>query len=132
MPALADLALAIACQRQNIRATVLERADALSIVGVGIQLSPNATRVLGYLGVWDTLAKDVVFLKHRFVAWDTAEPLLVTPLGDTVAAAFGTHMRMPIGQISCGRCKMRWTSEPAWYWTPMSCQLGRQRNVPLR
>tara|TARA_B100000676_G_scaffold119928_2_gene119530 strand:+ start:656 stop:1885 length:1230 start_codon:yes stop_codon:yes gene_type:complete len=85
------LALAIACQRQNIRATVLERADALSIVGAGIQLSPNATRVLGYLGVWDTLVKDVVFPgKHRFVAWDTAEPLLVTPLGDTVAAAFGT------------------------------------------
>ena len=85
------LACALACQKVGIRATVLERAPELSIVGAGIQLSPNATRVLDYLGVWSALKPHVVHPRqHRFVAWDTGSSLLTTPLGQQVEDAFGT------------------------------------------
>jgi salicylate hydroxylase len=45
------LAAALAARRAGWEARVLEQADAFSEVGAGIQLGPNATRVLGEWGV---------------------------------------------------------------------------------
>lgn len=50
------LTAALALARRGARVTVLERAPAISEVGAGIQVSPNAMRVLGALGVADDLA----------------------------------------------------------------------------
>ncbi len=87
----AGLALALGLRRQGIDYVVLEQAPKFEAVGAGIQLSPNATRTLGYLGVMERLQARVVRPgHHRFVAWDTAEPLLTTPLGDAVHETFGT------------------------------------------
>jgi salicylate hydroxylase len=47
------LAAALGLARAGLRVTVLERAPALDEVGAGIQLSPNATRVLRAFGALD-------------------------------------------------------------------------------
>lgn len=52
---IAGLALALALSRKGIRAEILEQAETLREVGAGLQLSPNATRVLADLGVLDGL-----------------------------------------------------------------------------
>src|SRR5262249_55812588 len=59
-------------------------------VGAGIQVSPNASRVLHRLGVAEEVARTgvrpVAFHQRR---WDDGRTLLRTPLGDVVAEVFG-------------------------------------------
>lgn len=87
----AGLALALGLRRQNVDFVVLEQAPKFEAVGAGIQLSPNATRALGHLGVAERLDQFAVRPgRHRFVSWDDGRPLLTTPLGDAVDDAFGT------------------------------------------
>ena len=49
------LTAALALARVGAEVTVVERADALTEAGAGLQLSPNATRVLARLGVLDAV-----------------------------------------------------------------------------
>ena len=51
------LTAALALARRGARVTVLERAGALREVGAGIQISPNALRVLSALGIGDRIAE---------------------------------------------------------------------------
>lgn len=53
---IAGLTAALAFHAHGIRATVLERAVALDEVGAGIQLSPNATRILDRIGALEQFA----------------------------------------------------------------------------
>lgn len=48
---IAGLSVALACTRRGAKVTVHERADTLREVGAGLQISPNAIRVLDALGV---------------------------------------------------------------------------------
>lgn len=48
---IAGLTAALALARQGARVTILERANALQEAGAGLQLSPNATAILGELGI---------------------------------------------------------------------------------
>ncbi len=48
---LGGLTLALALGRAGVRTTVVEQSPAFGEVGAGIQLSPNATRALGSLGI---------------------------------------------------------------------------------
>lgn len=87
---IAGLSLGLALRKVGIEFQILERAPELERVGAGIQLSPNATRVLDYLGVLEQLFSRIVRPgRHRFVDWETGEVMLVTPLGATVEAEFG-------------------------------------------
>ena len=54
------LTAALALARLGYRVVVVEQAPALSDVGAGIQLSPNATRILQNLGVAERLAATAV------------------------------------------------------------------------
>ncbi|AGT09664.1 FAD-dependent monooxygenase [Paracoccus aminophilus] len=54
---IAGLTVATALAQRGARVTVFERAPALGEVGAGIQISPNAGRVLSALGLWDGFAK---------------------------------------------------------------------------
>jgi 2-polyprenyl-6-methoxyphenol hydroxylase-like FAD-dependent oxidoreductase len=69
---------------------VYEQANALREVGAGVQVSPNASRVLHGLGLADELAKLGVrpeaWHQRR---WDDGRTLLRTPLADAVETAFG-------------------------------------------
>ena len=69
---------------------VYEQAHALREVGAGIQVSPNASRVLHGLGLADKLAElGVRPGAHHQRRWDDGRTLLKTPLGDAVIKAFG-------------------------------------------
>jgi salicylate hydroxylase len=84
------LAAALSLLRAGLDVRVYERAEALSEVGAGIQVSPNASRVLHGLGLADDLARmgvrPVAFHQRR---WDDGRTLLKSPLGDAVVEAFG-------------------------------------------
>ncbi|MEA2935514.1 MAG: hypothetical protein QOD74_2160, partial [Variibacter sp.] len=54
------LTAALALAQRGFRVTLLEQAERLEETGAGIQLSPNATRVLIALGLEDRLRADVV------------------------------------------------------------------------
>jgi salicylate hydroxylase len=54
------LTVALALARRGFHVTVLEQAERLEETGAGIQLSPNATRVLIDLGLGERLTPQVV------------------------------------------------------------------------
>jgi salicylate hydroxylase len=90
------LAAALSLHRAGFDVHVYEQAHALSEVGAGIQVSPNASRVLHGLGLAQELAKmGVRPLAMHQRRWDDGRTLLRTPLGDTVVEAFGfPHYQM--------------------------------------
>jgi salicylate hydroxylase len=75
---------------------VYEQSPEPREVGAGIQVSPNASRVLHGLGLADELAemgvRPLAFHQRR---WVDGRTLLRTPLGETVVEAFGSpHYQM--------------------------------------
>lgn len=60
---IAGLTAAIALARRGAQVTILERADALREVGAGLQISPNAGRVLDALGLGDAFS--VISLRNN-------------------------------------------------------------------
>jgi salicylate hydroxylase len=69
---------------------VYEQASELSEVGAGIQVSPNASRILHGLGLADELASmGVRPLAWHQRRWDDGRTLLRTSLGKTIVDAFG-------------------------------------------
>jgi salicylate hydroxylase len=90
------LAAALSLLRAGLDVHVYERARTLSEVGAGIQVSPNASRILHRLGLADSLAglgvKPLAWHQRR---WDDGRTLLRTPLAEAVEAAFGfPHYQM--------------------------------------
>jgi 2-polyprenyl-6-methoxyphenol hydroxylase-like FAD-dependent oxidoreductase len=90
------LAAALSLLRAGFDIHVFEQARALREVGAGIQVSPNASRILHRLGLADELAamgvRPDAFHQRR---WDDGRTLLRTPLGDTVVEAFSfPHYQM--------------------------------------
>ena len=85
------LSAALALARIGWRVTVLERAPVIEEAGAGLQLSPNATRILAELGVLDRL---------RLHAMEP-EAVIVRRARD------GSElMRMPLGPLA----ELRWKS----------------------
>ena len=54
------LTAALALARRDFRVTVFEQAERLEEIGAGVQLSPNASRVLLSLGLGERLQPYVV------------------------------------------------------------------------
>jgi salicylate hydroxylase len=75
---------------------VYEQAPALGEVGAGVQVSPNASRVLHRVGLADELARTGVKpLAWHQRRWDDGRTLLLTPLAEPLEAAFGfPHYQM--------------------------------------
>jgi salicylate hydroxylase len=71
-------------------AVVFEQAEAFAEIGAGIQLSPNATRVLHDLGLEDAL-RAAAFLPQatQFRHWRTGRVIAQSPLGEAVVARYG-------------------------------------------
>ena len=87
---IAGLTAALALARAGLRVTVLEQAAKLEETGAGIQLSPNATRVLIALGLRETLAASVM-APHaiRVMAGGSGREIVRIPLGADVERRFG-------------------------------------------
>jgi salicylate hydroxylase len=87
---IAGLTVAAALSRAGIRAEVFEQADELGEVGAGIQISPNATRLLHRLGLTETLRTVAVRPKAlEMRRWDDGRNLMRTTLGDQCEEMFG-------------------------------------------
>ena len=84
------LAAALSLFRAGFDVHLYEQARVLREVGAGIQVSPNASRVLHGLGLADKLAMFGVRPgAHHQRRWDDGRTLLKTPLGDTIIKALG-------------------------------------------
>ena len=82
------LAAAAALHRRGFDVTVIEQAPQLGEVGAGLQVSPNAVRVLRGLGLEEGL-KAIACVPDAFCGydWDTGAELYRTPLA-------GSHERL--------------------------------------
>jgi salicylate hydroxylase len=84
------LAAALSLLRAGFDVQVFEQASALMEVGAGIQISPNASRLLHRLGLGAALdrsgVRPVAVHQRR---WDDGRTLQRAPLGEEVEAAFG-------------------------------------------
>jgi salicylate hydroxylase len=93
------LTAALALARAGVEVRVLEQAPALREVGAGIQIAPNATRILHRLGLAEGLARVGVRPESIDVRrWDDGRPLWQEPLGQAVVRRFGApyyHLYRP-------------------------------------
>src|SRR5476649_1727450 len=84
------LAAALSLLREGFDVHIYEQTSAPSEVGAGVQVSPNASRVLHGLGLADELAgmgvRPLAWHQRR---WDDGRTLLYTPLADEMVDAFG-------------------------------------------
>ena len=82
------LTAALAIARHGLPVTLFDQAERLEEAGAGIQLSPNATRVLIALGVADRLAV-VVPEAVRVRAGSSGRDIAIMPLGAEAARRHG-------------------------------------------
>jgi salicylate hydroxylase len=83
------ITLALALQRQGIACLVFERVSAFRQVGAGIQIAPNASKLLIKLGLWKELnASGVRPTAQTLLRWADERTLVSTPL-DHVENTFG-------------------------------------------
>jgi salicylate hydroxylase len=90
------MAAALSLWQAGFDVEIYERGGAVSEVGAGIQVSPNASRILHGLGLADELARmgvrPLAFHQRR---WDDGRTLLRAPLGDVMVETFGfPHYQM--------------------------------------
>jgi salicylate hydroxylase len=86
------LSAALFLQRAGIRdVAVFERSSALREIGAGIQMAPNAVRLLRRLGLAEALAEVSVRLEGgwEFRRWDDGRVLFSQPFGELSEQLFG-------------------------------------------
>jgi len=93
------LTAALTLARAGLRVRVFEQSPALREVGAGIQLAPNATRILHRLGLAEPLARVAVRPACTEVRrWDDGRVLWSQPLGAVIEERFGApyyHLYRP-------------------------------------
>jgi salicylate hydroxylase len=83
------LGLALALARSGFASTVLEQAEQLEETGAGIQLSPNATRILLDLGLGEALRASAVGPEAVRVVSASGREIVRVPLGSAAAQRYG-------------------------------------------
>jgi salicylate hydroxylase len=87
---IAGLTTALALARAGFRTTVFEQAAKLEAIGAGIQLSPNATRILLALGLRERLAPAVMTPQAiRVMAGGSGREIVRIPLGSGMERRYG-------------------------------------------
>jgi len=87
---ISGLTLALALARFGAHVVVLERNANLSEFGAGLQISPNARRILDRLGLGEALtAKSLVPTGIDIYPFGRDTPLVTMALGQTIASRFG-------------------------------------------
>lgn len=66
---IAGLSTGLALAQHHHSVTILERSSELTEVGAGIQLAPNATRILRRLGVLDQVMAHISVLSGVSIRW---------------------------------------------------------------
>jgi salicylate hydroxylase len=87
---IAGLTTALALARKGIAVHILEQAPALDEVGAGLQLSPNAARILADLGLLDALSARWSEPDHILLSSGRSlSPLASVPAGAAARARWG-------------------------------------------
>jgi salicylate hydroxylase len=87
---IAGLTAALALSRAGLRATVLEQSPKLLETGAGLQLSPNATRVLTGLGLARRLAPFITAPQAiRIMSGGSGREIARVPLGQEAERRYG-------------------------------------------
>jgi len=87
---IAGLTAALTLARAGFRATVLEQAPVLEEIGAGIQLSPNASRILIGLGLRERLEPLVVNpAAIRVISGSSGREITRIPLGEAAERRYG-------------------------------------------
>jgi salicylate hydroxylase len=85
------LTAAATLRARDFDVTVVEQADRLGEVGAGLQIGPNASRVLYRLGLESNLSTASLVVEESIRRrWSTGEILTKTTLGAGATARFGT------------------------------------------
>ncbi len=88
---IAGLTAALALARHGIRSEIFEQAEALTEVGAGLQISPNASRILDTLGVLDPLLPVWLEPKEvRLVSGSSLRLIASVPCGSFAKARWGS------------------------------------------
>ena len=87
---IAGTVAALSLLREGVEVSILEQAREKKEVGAGIQLSSNAIKVLGALGLEPALASCAVAAEQiAFIDFDSGKALFETPLGRASAERYG-------------------------------------------
>ncbi len=87
---IAGLTVAAALLRRGIGCEVFEQTGRLREVGAGVQIAPNATRLLHRLGLSSYLRRVAVRPEAvEMRRWDDNRPIMRIPLGDQCEGTFG-------------------------------------------
>src|SRR6185436_19619353 len=87
---LGGLATALALARKGIASHVAEKSPQFGEIGAGLQIAPNASRILERLGVMDDIRKTAVFPAWMvFGDAVTGEPVRTFDLGKPFLARYG-------------------------------------------
>ncbi|PZM11236.1 FAD-dependent monooxygenase [Rhizobium tubonense] len=123
---IAGLTAALSLARHGIRADIFEQAEALTEVGAGLQISPNASRILGELGVLDALSSAWMEPKEiRLVSGTSLRLIASIPSGEFARARWGA----PYGALH--RATLQNALLGAVAANPLcSLHLGRQLDAP--
>ena len=85
------LVAALALKKRGHKPTIYEKTESLSELGAGIQLSPNANKVLQYLGVMEELQADVYEPEaFQFVHYRTGKILAQQTLKNSSLKIYGS------------------------------------------
>ncbi|MBX4926108.1 FAD-dependent monooxygenase [Rhizobium binae] len=87
---IAGLTAALSLSRRGISSEIFEQADELTEVGAGLQLSPNASRILAHLGILDGLSR--IWLEPesiRLISGSSLRQLAAVPAGKFARQRWG-------------------------------------------
>ncbi|KIW96508.1 uncharacterized protein Z519_03577 [Cladophialophora bantiana CBS 173.52] len=87
---LGGLSCSIACRRQGLNVLVLEKAPAITAIGAGIQIPPNAGKILQSYGLLPLFEKPAVWLEwHDMRRYQDGKLLASRPVGEEFIERIG-------------------------------------------
>jgi len=87
---IAGLSVALALVRKGFRVICLDKVEALSEVGAGLQISPNASRLLLDIGAGEALARRVIVPSDiQILSGPSGRALATIPLGEAAEFRYG-------------------------------------------
>lgn len=101
---IAGLSVALGLKKTGHEVVILERAHEIAEVGAGIQVAPNAARILGRLGLLDkVMAKANVLEKNSLRRYANSQELGTAPLMPEVRSIFQDTLLSASPHHSIGR-----------------------------